>query len=143
MKRFLPIILSAVILQGCAAVALTAGSLVAGTGVEHTLSGITYKTFSAPMNRLRLASLKTLHKMDFRVTKDAKIEDGRQIVATAADREIEIEFELLTSRTTRMRVVVSKGAFLKDSATATEIIIQTAETLDRQLAAAHKKTGKR
>ncbi len=139
MKRLAPIILSAFILQGCAAAALTAGGLAAGQGVEHTLTGITYKTFNTSMNRLRLASLKTLHRMDFKVTKDDKTEDGRRILATAVSREIEIEFEFLTRRATRMRVIVSKGAFLKDSATATEIIIQTADMLERQAAVAEKR----
>ncbi len=145
MKRLAAIILSAFILQGCAAAAVTVGGLAAGQGVEHTLMGITYKTFNTAMNRLRLASLKTLHRMDFKVTKDDKTEEGRVILATAASREIEIEFEFLTRRTTRMRVVVSKGAFLKDSATATEIIIQTAGMLERQTAAAKKRqrTAKR
>lgn len=142
MKRLVPIILSALILQGCAAIALTAGGLAAGQGIDHTLTGITYKTFSTPMNRLRLATLKTLHRLDMKVTDDSKTEDGRRILASAASREIEIEFEILTRRATRMRVIVSKGAILKDSATATEIIIQTAETLDRETSTArHRRTN--
>ncbi len=141
MKRLVPVILSALILQGCAAIALTAGGLAAGQGIDHTLTGITYKTFSAPMNKLRLATLKTLHRLDMKVTDDTKTEEGRVIRATAALRKIEIEFEVLTKRATRMRVIVSKGAILKDSATATEIIIQTAETLDRQTSTARHPGG--
>ena len=142
MKRLVPVILSALILQGCAAIALTAGGLAAGQGIDHTLTGITYKTFNTPMNRLRLATLKTLHRLDMKVTDDSKTEEGRIILATAASREIEIEFEILTRRATRMRVIVSKGAILKDSATATEIIIQTAETLDRETSTArHRGTN--
>ena len=141
MKRLVPVILSALILQGCAAIALTAGGLAAGQGIDHTLTGITYKTFSAPMNKLRLATLKTLHRLDMKVTDDTKTKEGRIIRATAASRKIEIEFEVLTRRATRMRVIVSKGAILKDSATATEIIIQTAQVLDAQAARAAKKKG--
>lgn len=136
MKRFAPFILCALFLQGCAAIALTAGGLAAGTGVDHTLTGITYKTFNTPVNKLRLATLKTLHRMDIKVTNDRKVEFGREIMAVAVKREIEIEFETLTKRTTRMRVVVSDGVFFKDGATATEIILQTAETLDREALAA-------
>lgn len=136
MKRFAPFILCALFLQGCAAIALTAGGLAAGTGVNHTLTGITYKTFNTPVNKLRLATLKTLHRMDIKVTNDRKVEFGREIMAVAVKREIEIEFETLTKRTTRMRVVVSDGVFFKDGATATEIILQTAETLDREALAA-------
>lgn len=141
MKRLVPLILSALILQGCAAIALTAGSIAAGTGIDHTLTGITYKTFNVPVNQLRLATLKTLHRLDMKVTDDSKTEEGRKIIATAVARKIEIEFEILTRRATRMRVIVSKGAILKDSATATEIIIQTAETLDRQTSTARHPGG--
>jgi len=139
-KRLAPVFLCALLLHGCAAVALTAGSLAAGAGIEHTLTGIAYKTFNAPMNKVRLATLKTLHRLDMKVTDEKKIEDGRQIMAKAIGREIEIEFEVLTRRATRMRVIVSKGAILKDSATANEIIIQTADTLDRETSMARQKS---
>ena len=52
-------------------------------------------------------------------------------------REIDIEFESITHLATRMRVVVSKGAFfLRDGATGAEIIARTVETLDHQTARA-------
>lgn len=126
------LVLSLLSLPGCAAVALTAGSMAAGLGVEHTLGGITYKTFVSPVANLRLATLKTLSRMDMRVTDDRESEEGWVITATASERTIEIELERLTDRATRMRVVANKGNFFfKDGATATEIIIQTAEALDR------------
>jgi len=37
----------------------------------------------------------------------------------------------VSEKTTRIRTVVSQGAFLRDRATATEIIVQTEETLAR------------
>lgn len=117
-------------LPGCVAVALTAGGLAAGAGVNHTLSGIAYKTFNNPMDEMRGATLVTLADMDMDVTTDDETEDGWEIKATAIDREIDIELERLTSTTTRMRVVAHEGEiFFKDSATATEIIIVTAENL--------------
>ena len=120
-------------LSGCAAVALTAGGIAGGAGVEHTLSGIAYKTFAAPMENVRLATLQTLKQMDMRVKDDRKAENGWEIAATANDREIDVELEALTARTTRMRVVVSKGdIFFKDAATGTEIIVQTADKLVQQ-----------
>jgi len=64
------------------------------------------------------------------VKTDAKTETGWEVSATATDRVIEIELERLTDRTTRMRVVADKGEILfKDTATATEIILQTAQDL--------------
>ena len=41
----------------------------------------------------------------------------------------EVEFESLTPKTTRMRVVADSEALIKDSATATEIILQTERVL--------------
>ncbi len=129
--RMAALALSLMALSGCAAIALTAGSVAAGAGVDHTLSGIVYKTFASSMAETRLASLKTLKRMDMDVVKDEKTEDGWLISAVANERKIDIELEVLTKRTTRVRVVANKGGiFFKDSATATEIIQQTADALD-------------
>ena len=118
------------LISGCAAVALTAGGIAGGTGVDHTLSGIAYKTFTSPLKNVRRATLRTLSHMEIQVTEDRKSEDGWNIEGTASDREIGIELEFLTPNVTRMRVVVEKGGFFfKDGATGTEIIIQTAEQL--------------
>jgi hypothetical protein len=139
MVRVVTICILAFALQGCAVgglglmLAATGTGLAAGAGVDHTLSGITYKTFAVSRNQLRFATLKTLHRMDLRVVKDKRHKDHHEIEATALDRKIEIELEPLTRRTTRMRVVANQGQiFFKDAATATEIIVQTAQTLDRQ-----------
>jgi hypothetical protein len=76
--------------------------------------------------------------MDMKVVTDGKDKKNKGlhvIKASAVDRIIEIELERLSRRTTRMRVVANKGTiFFKDAATATEIIVQTASTLDTQTA---------
>ena len=41
--------LCASLLGGCDPVSLTAASIGASTGVSHTLGGIVYKTFTAPL----------------------------------------------------------------------------------------------
>ena len=120
--------------QGCAGAGLAVMGATAGvgmsTGVEHTLNGVVYKTFTAPLASVRFAALKTLDQMDMPVKTDAKTEIGWEVSATAADRTIEIELERLTDGTTRMRVVADKGEILfKDTSTATEIILQTAQIL--------------
>jgi hypothetical protein len=128
--RLAVVALGLLALPGCAAVALTAGGIAGGAGVSHTLSGITYKTFATPLDELRSATLLTLEQMDMGVTVDQATDEGWEITALAADRKIDIELERLTARATRMRVVAHKGEiFFKDSATATEIIIMTAENL--------------
>jgi hypothetical protein len=122
-------------LGACAEIVISAGSMVAGAGVNHALGGITYKTFTAPLANTRLAALKTLSRMDMTVTGEEKTDSGWEIEATAADRDITVELESLTQTTTRMRVVADEGLFfLKDSATAAEIIVQTAQTLQHDAA---------
>lgn len=119
-------------LGGCAGAALTAGGIAGSAGVNHTLSGIVYKTFTAPVKDLRVATLKTLNRMQMKVSGDEKAEYGWHIMATAFEREIDIELERLTPNATRMRVTTDKGAIFKDSATSTEIILQTAEVVENR-----------
>lgn len=118
-------------LTGCAAVALTAGSLAAGTGISHTLSGVVSKTFTAPMKTVEYANLRALKDMGIDVVGRETNEDGERVVtAEAKDRKIEILLEPLSSRTTRIRAMAKDG-FLQDGATATEIILQTERVLAR------------
>lgn len=126
------LMVSILLLQGCAAAALTAGGIAAGVGVNHTLSGITYKTVIAPLPNTRLAALKTLNRMEVDIKQDEETEDGWLITADAADRDINIQLESLTASTTRMRVTVDKNnSLLKDRATATEIIAQSVQRLEQ------------
>ena len=133
--RVASIALVALALQGCTTVGLTlfatGTGIAVGAGVDHTTSGIAYKTFTASTTDLHVATLKALQRMDFEVVKDGPEDDTHAIVAKAKERRIEIELEALSSRTSRMRVVANKGEiFFKDAATATEIIVQTAASLD-------------
>ena len=100
----------------------------AATGVQHTLTGIAYRTFSVPLPKVRTAVKSALGRMDITVDVTEKMENGERIKARATDREIEIELESLSPRTTRMRSTARSG-LLMDSATATEIILQTEKAL--------------
>lgn len=134
--RAIALIVSLLTVQGCSSVALTVGSMAADQGVEHALSGISYKTFATSMDDMRVATFYTLDRMDMDVTDQVKTESGWEIIAFAYNRTIEIELEALSKRATRMRVVVNQGGlFFKDAATATEIIVQTAETLIMEMEA--------
>jgi hypothetical protein len=133
--RILAIILLTFSLQGCVSIGLAVATATAGVGMgaglEHTVNGIVFKTFSASANDVRFATLKTLDYMGMPVTADEQTDTGWRMSATAFDRTIDIEFERLTPYATRMRVVANEGwIFFKDSATATEIILQTAQTLE-------------
>ena len=116
------------VLAACDPLTLTALAVGAGAGVQHTMSGIAYKTFSSPMPKVRTAVNGALTHMDIKVGATEKIDNGVRIKARAADRDIEIELEALTSKTTRMRSTARNGIFM-DSATATEIILQTEKQL--------------
>jgi hypothetical protein len=118
--------LGAVTLNGCAAVALTALGVGMATGVSHTLGGIVYKTFSLPQAQVKRATLAALARMQIKVIKSTREDNVDLILGTATNRDVRVELESLTANTTRMSVTVKKDAgLLRDSATATEIILQT------------------
>jgi len=119
--------------QGCAAVGLTlftTGAGLAGTGTSYTLDSVAYRTFTAPIDDLRRATLTALRRMDVKVQTDEATTDGRRVEAEATDRSIDIELERLTARATRMRVLVKHGWILRDRATATEIVAQTTRSVE-------------
>ena len=67
--------------------------------------------------------------MGIKVEATSKTDQGKALLATGNDREIEIEFEMVSSKTTRIRTVAKQGIFFKDRATAAEIIMQTERVL--------------
>ncbi len=115
-------------LAACDPVSLTVFGVGTAAGVQHTLGGIAYRTFSAPLPRVRTAVKKALDHMDIRIGSTEKIENGERIKARAADRDIEIELEALSSKTTRIRSSARSGVIM-DAATGTEIILQTEKAL--------------
>lgn len=117
------------LLAGCDPLALTALGVGASTGVQHTLNGITYKTFTTPLPQVRTAAMSGLGRMGIRVVSREKREGGEVIKASATERTIEIELDAITPHTTRMRAAVRNG-ILMDSATGTEIILQTERALN-------------
>lgn len=134
------------VLGGCAAgVGLTlfgvGAGVATGTAVSYTMNGIAYRTFAAPMPQVERAALSTLAQMSFEVKDQRPMDNGRQIIASGNDREIDVQLEIVSPATTRIRVVVSEGGvFFKDRATATEIIIQTEKALLSNDAAGRSRT---
>ena len=127
------LVLIAVPCLGCAPVALTAVGVGMATGVSHTLGGIVYKTFTLPQGNVEKATYGALNRMQIKVVESKRHGGTETIKGKAADREIEIELEALTPNTTRMMVVAKKDdGILRDSATATEIILQTEKFVDNK-----------
>lgn len=118
-------------LAGCAP-ALTVLGVGTATGVQHTLSGISYRTFTTPLPQVRKATLTALNRMGLKVNSDEKTQEGELIKASAVEREIEITLDAVTASTTRMRTIVRNGVFM-DAATGTEVILQTEKALTMKL----------
>ena len=120
---------------GCVAIGLSLFAVAAGVGsgtaVNYALNGYAYRTVMAPIAQVERAAVRTVKNMGFQLASEEKIDVGKLLRATGNDREIEIRLEKVSEKTTRIRTVVSQGAFLRDRATATEIIVQTEETLAR------------
>ena len=119
---------SLALLTACAPLALTAMGVGSAAGVQHTLNGIAYRTFTAPLPQVRGAAVASLNRMGIKVDSRDRSKEGEVIKATASGREIEIELDALTPNTTRMRTAVRNGLFM-DAATSTEIILQTERVL--------------
>jgi hypothetical protein len=124
------------VLNGCAApVALTlfgvGAGVTTGTAVSYTLDGIAYRTFTAPLPQVEKATLRALNDMGMEIESAEKTDEGKTIRAKGIDRQIEIDLEAISSKTTRIRSVAKNGVFFKDRATATEIILQTERILSR------------
>ena len=115
-------------LTACAPLAVTALGVGASAGIQHTVSGIAYRTFSAPLPDVRVAVREALERMQIRIGGTYKIDNGVRFKARASDLEIEIDLEALTANATRMRSTARNG-LLMDSATATEIVRQTLKAL--------------
>ena len=114
-----------VLLAGCEPLAVTMAGVGTATGVNHVLGGIVYKTFSEPLPKVKHGALAALKNMAIKVDSVSKREGVEVIAASANECTIEIELEPISAKTTRMRAVARKPSGFWDSATATEIILQT------------------
>ena len=122
--------LAACVLGGCMPVGVTALGVGGSTAVSHTLNGITYRTFTAPSGKVKRAVMTALEKMDIKLVSTG-VEEGTEILtASASGRAIEIQLEPISPNTTRMRVTARSSGLIYDSATATEIILQTERIMD-------------
>jgi len=126
--------------SGCVAVAalpalgLAAMGDVAGAGtkagIEYSIGGTAYRTFSAPLDDVRCAVLQSFSDLEIDITEDETPDDGTaQISAEAFRRKITVRLEPVTPVLTRLKMVVRRGWFGRDKATSTELIEQTARTL--------------
>jgi hypothetical protein len=106
--------------QGCAA-ALAAGSALA-FGLTYYSSNVAERSFTAELPKVWDATLGALDEMAIPVVeKDLKGGEGA-IQGTATDLKIGIDLTAVTPMTTRVTVNAAKPNFLRDMATAMEIL---------------------
>ena len=123
-------ILLAGLMTGCMPLGVTALGVGGSTAVSHTLNGITYRTFTASSGKVKHAALAALNRMEIKIVSTTKQDKTEILNATASGRTIQVQLEPLTSNTTRMRVTATNGGLIYDSATATEIILQTERVME-------------
>ena len=138
--RFLALVVLAMTASGCAALALPAiGTSVMGNaaggaakaGVERTMSGAMYRTFSAPLADVRDAVRQSFRDREIQISEDdLLIGGGAKIKGEALHRHITVRLEPVTPALTRLKLVVRHGLFGRDPATASELIEQTTRALD-------------
>jgi hypothetical protein len=120
------------VLSGCALTGLAVPAAVSSgaAGVNYTFTNIAYKTISYPVADVEAALSKALKKMDIQ-PKGRKEQDGKvSIAAIAGNLDIDIDLEKITKTETSIKVNAKKNVFVKDKATATEIIVQTEKILE-------------
>ncbi|NTV71659.1 MAG: DUF3568 family protein [Azonexaceae bacterium] len=117
---------------GCAPVIISAAGVGVSAIYSHHSNGQASRTFTAPLPRVHTAVLAALRKMSIKPGPTEKLEQGERITAKAGGRTIEIELEVVTPSTTRMRTIArNEGGLTVDSATATEITNQTEAAVGR------------
>lgn len=125
------LLLNAALLSGCLPAITTAAGIGGSAAMTHTTNGITYRTFTAPSSKVRVATLSALNRMQIKVISENLQEKSniRLVAAKTNERNIEIQIEPISTNTTRMRVTAKSSVFSYDSATAEEIIQQTKRSL--------------
>ncbi len=120
------------VLSGCAATGLAVPAALSGgvAGVNYSITNVAYKDISHPIADVESALHKALKKMDIKET-DREVEEGEvNITAITRDLDIDIDLKKVTPTVTSIHVNAKKGVFVKDKATATEIIVQTEKNLE-------------
>ncbi len=130
----LPTLLCLVLaLSGCATVGLAvpAAAVSSGAaGVNYSFTNNAYKTISYPVAEVEAALNKALKKMDIKETKREKEEGKVSVAGITSTLHIDIDLTKITPTVTNIEVKAKKGLFLKDKATATEIIVQIEKNLE-------------
>jgi hypothetical protein len=128
MKRALPVVACALLLQGCALVLLAGGGAAGVAGADYMQTSD--RTFTASMDQVHAATDQALAQMNLKPTQDATTAEGRKIVAQGTNRTIDIDLKTVAANTTSMTVQVKTySGLLRDGATADEVVQKTTDLL--------------
>jgi hypothetical protein len=131
--RLLPILfLFLFCLSGCASIAISALGAGAGLGIPYVFNNCADRTVNFPLEQVNRVTPAVLKKMDIVVHARTWTESGETILASAEEVDILIEMQRVTNKTTRITVDAKKSQFVRDKATAEEIINQLERTLARK-----------
>ena len=116
-------------LTGCQPLALSLVGAGAGAALRYGIDGVAYRTFTAPADVVKQASLDALERMGLTLDSTGTFEGGDVIYARSTKRTIEIEVEPISAKATRVRIAAKNGSIFYDNATAAEIVAQTERLL--------------
>jgi hypothetical protein len=135
------LLLAAAATQGCAAIALAplaSAAVSSGTGAivkagtEYRGGGVVMRTFVLPLSEVHHATLTTLGDVGMQIEEDTLTETDGKIVARGRHRVVTAKFEAITPRLTRLQMIATGRLFTRDGATASELVAETEETVERQ-----------
>ena len=118
-------------------VALAAGCATFERAVQHIgdsgswnrMTGITERTFDAPITRVKPAVIATLSGMGMRIS-SLEVRGGREVIkAQKAGSEVEVALENVKPAHTRARIAANTGGLFYDGAAAAKIAAQTEKRL--------------
>lgn len=119
---------------GCATVGMSLLGSATSVTVTQALSGRASRTFTLPEAAVREGSRSALAAMGIAPRAPEPNENPEALYGKVGDRAIEIEFESVGDSLTVMHATARRWGFVRDNATAGEIVSQTERLLEGQAA---------
>lgn len=119
----------ALLLNGCAALAVSLAGAGAGAGISHQVNGTATRTFSEPLDRVDNAVLLTSKRLKIDIDSVDAVDNGQITKGKVGDLTIIIELQTLSPNLTRVNVTARKNLLVLDGATAQEIVAQMEHSL--------------
>lgn len=119
----------ALLLNGCAALAVSLAGAGAGAGISHQVNGTATRTFSEPLDRVDNAVLLTSKRLKIEIDSVDAVDSGQITKGKVGDLTVVIELQTLSPNLTRVNVTARKNLLVLDGATAQEIVAQMEHSL--------------